>query len=254
METVKDVGVTEYSKYIKTEETTDYSLFIIPIHQRDENDSNVRGVMDSIKELGVVNAICVRPSKESQGKYEVYEGQHILTACKRLNAPVVYNVFRDVSNRAIILLNNKSRNWKLGDYLKWGVTDNMEDYRFLDKVYKGEKIPLTALIMMYGGFYANKSFKSLKWKALTVQRGNDMLRYVKDFEKTYNIKQSRYARFIWGLGVVVDSGKYDHERMMLQLSKCSRLLTKQENTKGYTENIQDGYNYGLSNKVQFTQK
>ena len=42
--------------------------------------------------------------------------------------------------------------------------------------------------------------------------------------------------------------------MMRQLSKCSAMLTKQANPKGYTENIQDVYNYGLSNKVQFTQK
>ena len=244
----------EYSKYIRTGETTDYSLFVIPKHQRDENEGNVKGIVKSIKEVGVISAISVTPSIEYKGKYEVYDGQHVITASKRLGLPVIYNVFKDVSKRAMVLVNNKSRNWKLGDYLKWGVTDNIDDYCFLNKVYKEEKIPLTALVMMYGGFYANSSFKELNWKALTVERGNDILRYVKDFEKTYNIQQSRHARFIWGLGTAVDTGLYDHERMMRQLSKCSKLLTKQANPKGYTENIQDVYNYGLSNKVQFTQK
>ena len=244
----------EYSKYIRTGETTDYSLFVIPKHQRDENEGNVKGIITSIKEVGVISAISVTSSVAYKGKYEVYDGQHVITASKRLGLPVIYNVFKDVSKRAMVLVNNKSRNWRLDDYLKWGVTDGIDDYCFLKKVYKEEKIPLTALVMMYGGFYANKSFKELNWKALTVKRGNDILRYVKDFEKIYNIEQSRHARFIWGLGIAVDTGLYDHERMMRQLSKCSKLLTKQANPKGYTENIQDVYNYGLTDKVQFTQK
>ena len=242
------------SKYVKTGETTDYSLFVIPKHQRDENEGNVKGIVTSIKEVGVISAISVTPSIEYEGKYEVYDGQHVITASKRLGLPVVYNVFKDVSKRAMVLVNNKSRNWRLEDYLKWGVTDGIDDYYFLNKVYKEEKIPLTALLMMYGGSFANISFKELSWKALTVQRGNDILRYVKDFEKTHNIQQSRHSRFIWGLGIAVDTGKYNHERMMRQLSKCSKLLTKQANPKGYTENIQDVYNYGLTDKVQFTQK
>jgi len=230
-------------------------LFVIPKHQRDENEGNVKGIVTSIKEVGVISSISVTPSVEYGGRYEVYDGQHVITASKRLGLPVVYNVFKDVSKRAMVLVNNKSRNWRLEDYLKWGVTDGIDDYCFLDKVYKREKIPLTALLMMYGGCsFANPSFKELNWKVLTLQRGNDMLGYVKDFEKTYNIAQSRHSRFIWGFGIAIDTGKYNHERMMRQLSKCSKLLTKQANPKGYTENIQDVYNYGLSNKVQFTQK
>ena len=47
----------------------------------------------------------------------------------------------------------------------------IDDYIFLNEVYQAEKMPLTALIMMYGGCYANRSFKELNWKALTVSRG-----------------------------------------------------------------------------------
>ena len=246
----------KYSKYVKTGETYDYDLFIIPAHQRDENNNNVKKIMESIKEHKVISAISVRPSIEYPGKYEPYDGQHVITACKRLGVPVVYNVFRGVTNKAMISLNNKSRSWKMEDYLKWGVTDGIDDYCFLDKITKKEKLPMTASIMMYGGSYANKSFKDLEWKALTVQRGNAMLNNIKDFEKAHNIKHSRHARFIWGFGKVIDSNKYSHERMMKQLSKCSHLLTKQANPKGYTENIQMVYNYGVKDKdrVQFTQK
>tara|TARA_R110002074_G_scaffold109465_8_gene236058 strand:+ start:1101 stop:1844 length:744 start_codon:yes stop_codon:yes gene_type:complete len=244
------------SKYVETGETRNYEIFISPVHQRDINNSGVKDVMKSIKEHGFISAISVRPSIEFPGKLESYDGQHTVNACKRLGCPVVYNVFKDVTNKAMISLNSQSRQWKLPDYLKFGVTDGIKDYAFLNRVYEDERIPLTALIMMYGGSYANKSFKELSWKALTIGRGNYILKYIKDFEKTYNIEHSRYARFLWGFGKVLDSGLYNHKRMMRQLSKCSQLLTKQANPQGYTDNIEMVYNYGLSdkNKVQFTQK
>ena len=244
------------TKYIKTEVTKEYLNFIFPAHQREVKDSSVKAIMESIKEHGNVGAISTRPSVEEPGKYEIFDGQHTFLACQRLNIEIVHNIFKDVSNRAIISINGKSRKWTMENYLKYGVTDSLEDYAFLDKVYKKERVPLTALIMMYGGNYANKPFKELKWKALTVKRGDKMLGYIKDYEKTYNIEQSRHARFVWGLGKVVDSGKYDHKRMMRQLSKCSQQMTKQANPEDYAKNIEMVYNYGLQdkNKVQFTQK
>ena len=243
------------SKYIKTGETSDYSMFVTPLHQRDKRNSGVKDIMKSIKEHGVISAVSVRPSIETPGKYEVYDGQHTIAACERLSAPVVYNTFRDVTNRAMIALNGKTRKWTMSDYLKYGVTDNIEDYIFLSEIYERESIPLTALIMMYGGSYANKPFKELTWKALSVDRGDKILEHIKDFEKMFNIEHSRHSRFIWGFGEVVDSKLYKHERMLSQLSKCSQLLTKQANPRDYARNIEMVYNYGLQdkNKVKFIQ-
>ena len=108
---------------------------------------------------------------------------------------------------------------------------------------------------MYGGVYGNKAFKQLEWKALTVERGDNILSYIKDFSSNFNIAHSRYARFIWGLSIIVDTGLYNHERMMSQLSKCSFTMTKQANPEGYAKNIESVYNFGLrdKNKVQFVQ-
>ena len=246
----------KYSKYVKTGETKNYSMFVSPAHQRDINDSGVKSIMESMREHGIISAISVRKSILLPGKYEMFDGQHTIIACKRLKLPVVYNEFRDVSNRAMIALNGKSKKWAMRDYLKFGVTDGIEDYIMLNKIYNDEKLPLTALIMMYGGGYANAPFKELKWRALTVKRGHLILGYIKDIETTFNIKHVRFARFIWGFGRAIDSGKYDHNRMMYQLNKCSNMLTKQANPEDYTANIQMVYNFGLSdkNKVQFTQK
>ena len=244
------------SKYVKTETTTRYSMFISPAHQRDISDSSVKAIMESMREHGIISAISVRKSSNFTGKYEVFDGQHTVEACRRLNLPVTYNEFRDVTNKAMISLNGKSRQWNMQNYLGYGVTDGIEDYIFLNDVYKRERLPLTALIMMYGGGYANTPFKELKWRALTVPRGHNILKYIKEIETTFNIKHVRFARFIWGFGKVFDTGLYDHDRMMFQLNKCSNLLTKQADPEGYTKNIEMVYNHGLSkkNRVQFTQK
>ena len=212
--------------------------------------------MDSMSEHGIISAVSVRKSALHRGKLEVFAGQHTVEACRRLNAPVVYCEFEGVKDRAMISLDSSAKSWSMQDKLKFGVTDGINDYIFLDRIYRQEKLPLTALIIMYGGTYGNKAFKELKWKALTVVRGHNVLKYIKEIEATFNIKHVRFARFLWGFCRVVDSGKYDHNRMMYQLNKCSTMLTKQANPEGYTANIEMVYNHGLSkqNRVQFTQK
>ena len=249
------VNKNNCSKYISTEETRDYDKFIIPRHQRLQRESGVKAVMKSISTYGVISAISCRRSKSYNDKLEVYNGQHTLQACKRLNVPVVYNVFEGVSNRVIMAIHGASKSWGMEDYLKYGIEDGIDSYLFLNKMYKEEKIPLTGLIIMYGGSYGNKSFKELEWKALTAERGDNILSYIKDFSSSFNITHSRYARFIWGLSIIVDTGLYNHERMMLQLAKCSQLMTKQANPEGYAKNIEQVYNHGLSskNRVQFVQ-
>ena len=244
------------SKYVKTGETKNYSIFISPPHQRDINKKQIKGIMNSMSEHGIISAVSVRKSLRYRGKLEVFAGQHTVEACKRLNAPIVYCEFENVNNNAMISLDSSAKSWSMQDKLKFGVTDNIEDYVFLDRIYRKEKLPLTALIIMYGGAYGNKAFKNLKWKALTVARGHNVLKYIKEIKTTFNIKHVTFARFVWGFCRVFDTGLYDQKRMMRQLNKCSAMLTKQANPEGYTANIEMVYNFGLTkkNQVQFTQK
>ena len=244
------------SKYVKTGETKNYSIFISPAHQRDINKKQIKGIMNSMSEHGIISAVSVRKSLKHRGKLEVFAGQHTVEACKRLNAPIVYCEFENVNNNAMISLDSSAKSWSMQDFLKFGVTDGIKDYVFLDKIYRKEKLPLTALIIMYGGAYGNTAFKNLKWKALTVARGHNVLKYIKEIKTTFNIKHVTFARFVWGFCRVFDTGLYDQNRMMRQLSKCSAMLTKQANPEGYVSNIEMVYNFGLTkkNQVQFTQK
>ena len=253
--TVKKIK-NERTKFIETGITKNYQMFYSHETQRKKKENSIKNIIESIQEHGVVSAINVRPSDTYEGRYEVYDGQHTLSACKALGVNVVYNVFEDVSNKAMITINGKSRkNWQLEDFLHYGVADRMYDYVFLSEMYDKSNIKLTALINMYGGRYSNQSFKKLEWKALTKQRGDDILSYINDLANLYNVEHSRHTRFVWGLCDIYDSGLYDHKRMLTQMDKCSKLLKKQANPKDYARNIQEVYNYGLGakNKVQFIQ-
>ena len=129
------------SKYIKTGETKNYSIFISPPHQRDINKKQIKGIMDSMSEHGIISAVSVRKSSKHRGKLEVFAGQHTVEACRRLNAPVVYCEFEGVKDRAMISLDSSAKSWSMQDKLKFGVTDGIKDYIFLDRIYRQEKLP-----------------------------------------------------------------------------------------------------------------
>ena len=248
---------TEESKRVRSGCTKNYKKFIIPTHQRKHNDGNMKSIIKSVQKHGVISSIAVRPSTEHPDKLEVWDGQHTLSACRILNIPVNYDVWIGITNRAIIAINGDTgKNWGLTDYLKYGIDDNIEDYRFVDKVYRdNRKIALTGLLVLFGGGYSNKSFKQLTWKALTKDHGFEVLSNAKDFAKMFNIKHWFYARFLWGFSDVMKTGRYNHTRMLDQMDKCSGYLTKQGDPGEYAKNIEMVYNYNVhsKNKVQFVQ-
>ena len=249
---------TEQSKRVRSGCTKDYSKFIIPTHQRKHNDANMKSIIASIQKHGVISSIATRPSTEHPDKLEVWDGQHTLSACKILGVPVNYDVWIGITNRAIIAINGDTgKGWGLLDYLKYGIDDNLEDYIFFDKVH-GEynrKIAPTGILTLFGGSYSNSSFKKLKWRALSKDHGFKVLSYAKDLAKLYNTKHWYHARFLWGYSDCVKTGKYNHERMLTQMDKCSGYLTQQGNPGAHAKNIEMVYNYNVNskNKVQFVQ-
>ena len=240
-------GNMEKSKLIEVGNTADYDKFVNILGNRRIHEKNATNVIRSISKHGVISPICVRQGKR---KLEVYDGQHTFLACKRLNKSFDYALYEDVSDRAMIDMNNASKRWAMEDYLNFGVVNGVEDYIFLNSIFQREKLPLTALIIMYGGVYANSQFKSIEWVASQKKRGDEILSNLSEMQRTYNLAQCRYARFIWGFCKIYDTGLYSHKRMMNQLSHCSQLMTKQANPEGYFKNIEMVYNFNITKKNQ----
>ena len=140
---------------------------------------------------------------------------------------------------------NKFTNWLSN---KWNLIGIYALCSLLMGIVLFDVLIFTALIIIYGGAYANKQFKNIEWRASQKERGNDIVSYLKEMQSKFNLKQCRYARFIWGYCKIYNTGLYNDKRMMEQLDKCSQFMTRQANSGDYAKNIEDVYNYKKSNK------
>ena len=240
-------------QYTKT--TKDYNKFnLFKLNRKNLHEPTIKKLMESMEKTGFVSTITVSKSNTSNKLY-VYDGQHRLEAAKRLGIEVNYTEYiglsiEDITNLQIL------KSWSLEDFLHYGVELKNPDYIFLDKVRRETKLPLTALIILFGGTYANKLFKDMKWRAISKETGWNIVECLRDFGKR-NVPLWKTARFIWGFSLVYnsDSAEYDHNRMLRHIDKASMKLTKQASPTDYARNIQELYNHGVSkkNKVQFVQ-
>ena len=239
-----------------TNTTKDYERFrMFSMNRKKLHEPTIKKLMESMEKSGFVSTITVSKNKDSN-LFDIYDGQHRFEAAKRLGIEVNYTEYiclnkEDIPNLQIL------KSWGLEDFLHYGVETNMPDYKYLDKVKIDTNLPLTALIIMFGGsVYGNKLFKDMKWKAISKNTGWEIIRCLRDFGNR-NIPLWKSARFIWGFCLVYNSkaAKYDHERMLRHIDKASMKLTKQASPNDYARNIQELYNHGVSkkNKVQFVQ-
>ena len=238
-----------------TNTTKDYNKFnLFKLNRKNLHEPTIRKLMESMERTGFVSTITVSKSKIS-GKFDVYDGQHRLEAAKRLGIEVNYTEYiglttGDIKNLQIL------KSWALEDFLHYGVECKNPDYIYLDNVRKETNLPLTALIILFGGRYANKMFKDMEWKAISKDTGWEIVECLRDFGSR-NVPLWKTARFIWGFSYIYNSksGEYDHRRMLRHIDRASMKLTKQASPNDYARNIQELYNHGVSNKnkVQFVQ-
>ena len=253
----KEFTIVNPNKMQYTGSTKDYEKFILIKENRAIHEPTVKELVKSIESVGFVSTITVRKSKRHPNKYEVIDGQNRLEAAKRIGVEVNYTVYIGLSKSNISQL-QILKGWGLDDFLHYGVEIGLSDYIFLNEVRKTNKLPLTALILMFGGGakYSNKEFKSMKWKAISKPAGFHMIECLKDFGRR-NVPLWKSARFIWGFALVYNSktADYDHKRMLRHIDKASMMLTKQASPNDYARNIQQLYNHGVSakNKVRFVQ-
>jgi len=228
-------------KFVKTDYESNYDMFTIAPHQRNVNNSKVELIMESIMDQSLVETISVTARN---GKLEIYNGQHTFHACKRLGFPILYSEFKNVSRKAMILLNSSSTKWSLPSYLNYGLQDNIPEYLFLDKKHKETRLSLSILLQMYGT--SKKSFENLGWKATSIDKGQAVLNIVNDFVNEFDLKHTRNVRCIQGIIKVYKTGLYDHERMMKQMRERGYMkFTKQANPLDYAKSIEYIYNFGL---------
>lgn len=247
--------------------TKDYSLFLPVEGNRIPNQNHINKLVDSMQLNGNISSIICRQITGKDGKIymEVMDGQHRLEALKILNLPVEFDCWQ-ITNRGMISLNENQKNWTLEDYKNFGVKDGLKDYITLEKHFQESGMKLTALLEIFGGnridpernTYAGRNrefkergirydaFKRLEWKIPNEERSENILRMLQDFRDKFNILHWKNHRFVSAFITILNTGDYDHERMMSQMDKCGNMLRRQSKQGDFIQNIEDVYNHHLS--------
>lgn len=237
--------------------TKNYDLFVPLNGNRVIDENHVLRLIHSIQIHGNKSTITVREISKNGARYfEVVDGQHRLEALKALKMAVDFDI-REINNRAMIALNESQKNWKLEDYLNFGIKDGLHDYGLLYNYKQKSGIALGVLIELFGKDttgshegarkYKGDLFKALIWKIKDREKGEKLLEMLIDFYKTYQVKHYHHQRFVMAFSRVSKHPDYNHQRMMRQLAKSKGLLKKQLTTIDYIKNFEDVYNFDLPN-------
>jgi hypothetical protein len=112
-----------------TYKTTNYDLFKTLKGNRQLNELNVKSIVKSIEENGILPSIAI-----VNEKMEVIDGQHRIEAMKRTENPVYFQVREGYSLKDCIALNVASRNWTTMDYIDSYAEQGNPDYERLRNV------------------------------------------------------------------------------------------------------------------------
>ncbi len=144
------------------EKTKNYELFRVSNCNRDLNEANVAKLIASIKSR---NLLEFRPIIVN-ANMEIIDGQHRLAAAKALDLEVWYKVDQDSTISDILLLNLNQKNWDLGDYLKYYISQGSEEYKKFSEFVKNKEVDIRQGLRFVneGNTFGYKNFKSGKFK------------------------------------------------------------------------------------------
>ena len=246
---------TQRANFLYADSTRKYASFSYHPQNRRLIPHKVKVIAESIARFGNCGIIKTRDSLETEGKREVFDGQHTLEACKLLKVPVNFAHFDDVPLRAMIELNKNTTAWKLPDYLQFGVGEGISDYKLLNRYFikynQPKAIKISSLICLFSGSQSSQVFKGMAFKATRPEYADIVLSYLKDFSDY--IEHWNHTKFIWAMCRVVDTGKYSHGHMMYKVQMASDRFRNASGVEGHKQAIEDMYNFRCTknNLVRF---
>lgn len=125
-----------------TYKTTNYDIFKTLKGNRQLNELNVKSIVKSIEENGLLPSVAI-----VNEKMEVIDGQHRIEAMRRTENPVYFQIREGYSLKDCIALNVASRNWTAMDYIVSYAEQGNPNYERLKKAIETYKeVPSTVII------------------------------------------------------------------------------------------------------------
>jgi hypothetical protein len=252
-------GYPELDKLSDTEgaqiyQTKNYDKFNFLKENREINSNHINRLCDSISKN---NKLHLKPIIVNEN-YEVIDGQHRLTAAKKLDVPIYYQIDKSHNLKDIINLNVNQERWRFEDYLNFWVMEGKTDYIKLYEFWKETEFTLSIALRWMGvGGHALTYFREGKYKFSVSHEILDALFHTKNLLKFLNEKGILEKRFNFSAAFHKAAKKFflspfvDANRFFNRLKVAYHLITYHAKADNYLEMLVKVYNYDVrQNKLK----
>lgn len=226
--------------------TRDYNLFKYVLGNRTLKDSNVHNLVESIKNKNLLhlNPIIVNES------FEIIDGQHRLQACKILNIPIYYVMYKGTELEDVRALNTAQLRWGLQDYISSYCQQGNQNYIRFDNLCKKFNIsPIKIGYMLLSKHdMGSKSIKSgnLEFSDIDYMKGIIFINRILDFKKYYRYFPSA---LISAFRLLNEIKGYNHTSFVENLARNQNKLKYYNTRREYLVLFDEVYNYGKQKKL-----
>ena len=213
-------------KHIKSQTTKKYDMFSYLPMNREVNSKHVEIMVKSINKMGCIRDVIVVRTNIFEGitKTYVIDGQHLLNALIRQNAPVSYRSLKLNTIEEIVscmaTLNNSSKSWGMLDYVNaYKVVNN--DYMKLLRYINIYNLEPTMIAMIATNTSKSTGISKLI-KEGTFSINNSKTEVMcKEFSDIFLKigKADRWIKFNFLSVFLSVYGLYNHEKALINLDK-----------------------------------
>ena len=197
----------------------------------------------------------------------ILDGQHSIEAIRRLglkDVSVSYVMYdTDGKDReTCVLLNTNSKKWDMDDYIELWSNNGNENYIWFENFKKENKLTFfvayLAVFEQHLGSGTDGKRKEvmngeMKINELQKYKARQLIDYLKEVKK-YMPQKARGRNFELGFLKMAINEDYDHRRMLNKLENFRDKIYKCSSQAGYTEMLQEIYNYKSRIKIDFINK
>ena len=213
-------------KHIKSKTTTKYDMFSYLPMNREVTSKHVESMVKSINKMGCIRDVITVTTNVFEGTTKTYviDGQHLLNALIRQNAPVTYRSLNLNTVEEIVtcmaMLNNSSKSWNLLDYVNaYKVVNN--DYMKLLKYINIYNLEPTMIAMIATNTHKSTSIsKLIKEGSFSISNSKTEV-MCKEFSDIFLKigKADRWVKFNFLEVFLSVYGVYNHKKALVNLDK-----------------------------------
>lgn len=235
---------------MKISTTTQYDKFAPDVANRDVR--KLKKLTASMKKYGYLSAYPILCVPNGHGKLSVKDGQHRLETAKLLKLPVSFVVESDELKLSIPEINNAQMPWTLRDYLSSYCKQGRSEYLEVKKYCERTGVDLSAAVSMFSGEMASggnqrDAFKTgsfrIKDRSLPEKVGQLIL-FLGGITK-HNTHKNLVAAICRACCV----REFKPEVFQAKLDGEPSLLKREATLDGYTQMIENVYNYRAKNPI-----